>query len=173
MADAALEGRSKATERDTQGKLDWLQCGRAIAAISVAAFHASEAVIRRAPEVGWLRQFEFGKLGVDLFFVISGFIIFYIHANDIGRPQALGRYLYRRATRIYPIYWILFALVVPLYFIFPSAGDGTARDPVSLIRSFFLLPNPRGPVIGVAWTLVYEISFYAMFSLLILSRRVG
>lgn len=158
----------------TRQRLDWLQCGRAIAAISVCCFHASERVMKHAPEIAAFGVFHFGRLGVDLFFVISGFIICYIHDADIGRPRMLGRYAYRRATRIYPLYWLLFLAVLPLYFVFPDAGDGSARDLGSVIRCFFLLPNPpSGQIIGVAWTLVYEISFYAAFALLILNRWIG
>jgi exopolysaccharide production protein ExoZ len=155
-------------------RLDWLQCGRAVAAISVCCFHASERVMKHAPDLSVFGLFHFGKLGVDLFFVISGFIICYIHDADIGRPRMLGRYAYRRATRIYPLYWLLLLAVLPLYLVFPDAGDGSARDLGSVIRCFFLLPNPpNGQIIGVAWTLVYEISFYAAFALLILNRWIG
>ncbi len=165
---------STAPAQPEREKLDWLQCGRAIAAISVCCFHAAERVMKHAPDPAGFGVFQFGKLGVDLFFVISGFIIFYIHARDIGRPETLGRYAYRRATRIYPLYWLLFAAVLPLYFVFPEAGDGTARDVGSVIRCFFLLPNPpNGQIIGVAWTLVFEISFYAIFAFLIIGRRFG
>lgn len=166
-----LSTASAAPERQ---KLDWLQCGRAVAALAVCCFHASERVMKHAPDVTGLGLFQFGKLGVDLFFVISGFIICYIHAADIGRPATLGRYVYRRATRIYPLYWLLFVAILPLYFVFPEAGDGAARDLGSVVRCFFLLPNPpSGQIIGVAWTLVFEISFYAVFALLIINRWVG
>ncbi len=160
-------------EKIVPRKLDLLQCGRAIAAISVAGFHAAERMNKHGFHGAAPDLFRFGNLGVDLFFVISGFIIFFIHAKDIGRPHRLATYAYRRATRIYPLYWILFALVVPLYFVFPSAGDGTARDPASILRCLLLLPNHTGQIIGVAWTLVYEISFYAIFALLILGGRWG
>jgi len=130
--------------------------------------------MKHAPNLEGFGVFQFGKLGVDLFFVISGFIIFYIHAPDIGKVSALARYGYRRAARIYPLYWILFAALVPLYLVFPDAGDGTVRDLGSVVRCFFLLPNPpNGQIIGVAWTLVFEVSFYAAFASLIISRSLG
>jgi peptidoglycan/LPS O-acetylase OafA/YrhL len=173
MSDVSSRAAGPIATGSGRDKLDWLQCARAIAAIAVAGYHACERLKAHTSEVGVYDIFRFGYLGVDLFFVISGFIILYIHHKDIGVPKALGRYAYRRATRIYPLYWILFALVVPLYFVFPSAGDGAARDPASILRCFFLLPNPGGSIVGVAWTLVYEVSFYAMFALLILSRRIG
>jgi peptidoglycan/LPS O-acetylase OafA/YrhL len=50
--------------------------------------------------------FQFGHAGVDLFFVISGFIITYVHYDDIGTPSRLGRYAARRFQRIYPLYWL-------------------------------------------------------------------
>ncbi|NBQ54213.1 MAG: acyltransferase, partial [Proteobacteria bacterium] len=52
------------------------------------------------------------RYGVDFFFVLSGFIILHAHMDDIGRPARLGRYLWRRAVRVYPIYWICLTLSV-------------------------------------------------------------
>lgn len=155
-------------------RLDWLQVGRAIAAVSVCAYHAGEQMAKRAPEIGAFRLFHDGRLGVDLFFVISGFIICYIHAGDIGRPERLARYAYRRITRIYPLYWLVFLSVLPIYFALPSAGADSIREPLSILRCLLLLPNPPdGQTIGVAWTLVYEVSFYALFAVLILNRWAG
>jgi peptidoglycan/LPS O-acetylase OafA/YrhL len=156
-------------------KLEWLQCVRAFSAFYVAAYHASGRVGNVAGNEGtWLeRVFQFGNSGVDLFFVISGFIIAYVHSADIGRKDRLVPYAYRRVTRIYPLYWVLFIGVVPLYFVFPTSGDAYARDWSTLLNSFFLLPTPGGQRVGVAWTLVYEMLFYTGFALAILNRRAG
>ena len=167
--------RSKAAPgAPTPQRLDWLQVGRAIAAVSVCLYHAGDQMTKRAPEIGAFQLFHDGRLGVDLFFVISGFIICYIHAGDIGRPERLARYAYRRITRIYPLYWLVFLSVLPIYFAFPSAGVDSIREPLSILRCVLLLPNPPdGQTIGVAWTLVYEVSFYALFAVLIVNRWAG
>lgn len=164
---------SPATARPDRQKLDWLQWARAAASIPVAAFHTYERVRKQSIDPGVFDAFRFGYLGVDLFFVISGFIIFYIHAQDINRPDRVNLYLFKRLTRIYPIYWVLFAIALALSFGFPNMGDGPPLDFANIVRCALLLPNPDGQIVGLAWTLVYEISFYAAFALLILNRRVG
>ena len=45
-------------------------------------------------------------MGVNFFFVPSGFIIFFAHAKDVGRPARIGTYLWRRFARVYPTYWV-------------------------------------------------------------------
>lgn len=155
------------------GKLEWLQWARAAASIPVAAFHTYERVRKQSIDPGVFDFFRYGYLGVDLFFVISGFIIVYIHAKDINRPERVNLYLFKRLTRIYPIYWVLFAIALVLYFSFPGMGDGPPLDLANIVRCALLLPNPEGQLIGLAWTLVYEISFYLAFALLILNRKIG
>lgn len=159
---------------ETKQKLNWLQCVRAMAAILVAGYHAAGRAYGSEPyDAVVYAFFKFGSSGVDLFFVISGFIIAFVHGKDVGRPDRLPAYAYRRLTRIYPPYWILFALVMPLYFLVPSAGEDFQRHWANLLRSFFLLPSPPKQVIGVAWTLVYEMIFYAVFAVAIWHRKLG
>jgi len=174
VAASDASGGGKASSGVAHERLDWLQVGRAIAAVSVCIYHAADAMGKGLPQSSAFQLFHDGRLGVDLFFVISGFIICYIHAGDIGRPERLPRYAYRRITRIYPLYWLVFLLVLPLYFAVPSAGADSIREPLSILRCLLLLPNPPdGQTIGVAWTLVYEVSFYALFAVLIINRWVG
>lgn len=156
-------------------RLNWLQIVRAGAALLVATYHASGRVSSIAGADGWdfAWVFQFGNVGVDLFFVISGFIIAYVHHADIGRPRRLAAYAYKRATRIYPPLWVVCALVMPLYFIFPGAGESYARDAVVIVKDLLLIPSGHRHIIGVAWTLIVEAQFYVMFALLILSRRAG
>jgi exopolysaccharide production protein ExoZ len=113
--------------------------------------------------------FQFGHAGVDLFFVLSGFIILLVHYDDIGRPERLSRYAERRLTRIFPTYWVALALTILLGLI-----GGHALPPVSqMLWSATLLPSQNEPLLGVAWTLQFEMAFYAMFCLLILNHQIG
>lgn len=165
-------------------RLQSIQALRALAAYLVLLYHI------RAQELmatGRLRDgkdalisgvFENGYAGVDLFFVISGFIMVFVSA---GKPESLGTvkdFLIARIFRIFPPWW-LFAGIMAVY-LFISYGvpwDAKAlaihenTGPNHLIRSFFLLPQPNFPVLGVGWTLVHEIFFYAVFSLLLLAPR--
>jgi peptidoglycan/LPS O-acetylase OafA/YrhL len=106
--------------------------------------------------------------------VLSGFIILYAHAKDIGAPERAGRYLWRRFARVYPVYWI----VLTGFIAGSAAGFGHAdfsTAPLHLLSSYSLLRLV--PVLDlplqVAWTLVYEVTFYFAFLIVILNRRIG
>jgi exopolysaccharide production protein ExoZ len=156
--------------------LQTLQAGRALAAISVAAFHLSILMgVDRYGGVPVFQEFtKHGSRGVDFFFVLSGFIILFAHVGDIGKPRAWGEYLYRRFVRLYPIYWLYTAGFVALLALgFGTqaslpAGIGDWLSTLTLIRF-----SDGSPPITVAWTLFHEVAFYAAFSLLILSKRLG
>ena len=151
-----------------------LQAGRGLAAISVVAFHLHGSTV--LPLAGRSRLAELsahGNAGVPFFFVLSGFIIALTHAKDIGKPEQLGRYLGNRARRLYPIYWLYTAIMVAAVTI--CGGDvqmphsvGDWFSTVTLVR-ITGTPTP----LSVAWTLFYEIAFYVLFAVLILSRRIG
>lgn len=157
--------------------LNSLQSCRATAAILVVLFHASGSIFdlpKYFAHKPYGRLFDFGFAGVDFFFVLSGFIMMHVHAADIGNPRALGAYLWKRFSRIYPAYWVVLAAIVPVYFLVPSFGAGHERDPDVLWRSVLLYPHPENRVVlCVAWTLVYEVFFYLIFGVLILSKRLG
>ena len=151
-----------------------LQAGRGIAALMVVFYHC-EGLFTLSKY--WHRThhyFYFGKSGVDFFFVLSGIVIFYAHRADIGRPERIADYAWKRFRRIYPIYWIVLLTAAPLYFAFPSLGDGTQRTPSVIFSSIVLLPFVRTEtIVPVAWTLFHEIMFYLFFSLLLVRRRLG
>ncbi len=135
---------------------------RGIAAVAVALCYAARHVDKAFGAAAATFPFQVGHAGVDLFFVISGFIILFVHRGDIGRPRRLPHYLGRRFTRVVPLYWVVLA----------TAGG----QPVALLRlalSATLLPTVAEPVMGIAWTLQYEAVFYAVFAVLILHRLAG
>lgn len=146
-----------------------IEAGRGIAALLVVLHHAGN--VMREPRFygadpfgGHLRNFN---VGVDFFFVLSGFIITWVHWDDLGQRQRIGHYVRKRFLRVYPAYWgILFPLIL-FYLLLPRAGDAGQHDPVNMLLSVVLLPNPAQPLLGVAWTLTYEIFFYAIFALAI------
>jgi exopolysaccharide production protein ExoZ len=153
-----------------------LQAGRALAAISVAAFHLS--LNMGAARYGGVPVFreltQYGKHGVDFFFVLSGFIILFAHARDIGHPGAWGGYLYKRFVRVYPIYW-LYTLVFVLALLTLGGTDATmpANGPDWLTSLSLIRFTPASPPLGQGWTLFHEVAFYVVFSVLILNRKLG
>ncbi len=122
-------------------------------------------------DVGYLPLdglFHFGRAGVDFFFVLSGFIIFYAHQRDLGRPKQLGRYIYKRFTRIYPIYWVAMCILLTV-----NVFSGKNYSIPGFLWDATLMPGSKLETLGVAWTLRFEILFYFLFSLVIISFRVG
>jgi len=115
--------------------------------------------------------FQFGRSGADIFFVLSGFLISLIHWRDIGRPQRLAHYLARRATRIYPTYWMVLLAIVPIDLVTNTFYDHY-DEPWEVVKNILLLPQ-NDQIIDVSWSLCNELLFYAVFALLILSRRAG
>ncbi len=157
-----------------KGRLLLIQVLRGLAAIFVVFYHAtilSEA--NYSPYVLLSGLFMKGYAGVDFFFVLSGFIIAYAHFSDIGRKDRLRPFVLKRFLRLYPLYWIVSCLVVLAYFLIPGIGAGQeyVKEPMVIVRSLLLFPQPNQPVLSVAWTLVYEVLFYILFCGLILFTR--
>ncbi|HEV2672898.1 MAG TPA: acyltransferase [Aliidongia sp.] len=150
-------------------KFAGIEALRGIAAMAVVAYHVGRHFDKVYGKNIASALFQFGHAGVDLFFVLSGFIIFHAHHGDRGKPARVGNYLWRRFTRVAPLYWIALSLTVGL----GLAGGHDGPSIHSLIFSATLLPSFEEPLLGVAWTLQYEILFYAIFCLLILNKRLG
>ena len=153
-----------------------VQVLRGVAATAVVFFHTHVILVR--PEYGGVHALEtaakHGWLGVNLFFVISGFVIFYAHEHDIGKPHTLLRYAWRRAVRLYPIYWIFLTAFITA----AAFGFGYPEfkwEPRHLISAYLLIALVDLPTLPlkVAWTLLFEVKFYALFSLFLISKRFG
>jgi exopolysaccharide production protein ExoZ len=146
-------------------KLRGIQYLRAFAALGVVAFHATE-------RMGG--NFAIGAAGVDVFFVVSGFIMWIIARE---RPPTPTAFLLNRLKRIAPSYWAATTVMVAggIAGLFPHL----VLTPDHILESLFFIPHrsPNGgeiwPVLVQGWTLNYEIFFYAVFaaSLLLAPRR--
>lgn len=171
-------------------KLTSIQGLRALAAVLVMVYHTRTHELLAMADNGLKESPLFGLIvdngyaGVDLFFVISGFIMVYVTGKVLPRPMTSLAFLFARAARIYPLWW-LFALLMMGYFYITlgtpwdpgdarSLGDSNfvASHPwLHLGLSFALLPQPAWPVYGLGWTLVHEMHFYLVFALIILLPR--
>ena len=150
-----------------------LQYVRGLAALLVVGFHVSEQMENRLGQSFLGGALRFGWCGLDLFFVLSGFIMAWIHGGEVGVPERLGAYLRKRAQRIYPLYWSLLLPATLVAFLIPQFATDRERSIDVLIRSWLLLPIRGLPLLGVAWTLCHEVFFYLMFGLLIALPRAG
>lgn len=151
-------------------KFDSLQAFRGLAALGVVFHHAAvstSAFIENIPF--WLNSiFEHGFLGVDFFFVLSGFIIMSSHFDDEKSVASLKTYGIKRFVRIFPPYWPVSVALMLSYVLLPSLSQG-ARGDFSLLSSLFLLPDASPPALSVAWTLIHEVMFYIIFCLFFIS----
>ncbi|WP_158811924.1 acyltransferase [Beijerinckia sp. L45] len=117
--------------------------------------------------------------GVDLFFVISGFVMVYASHDLFARPQAARLFLTRRIARIVPIYWLvtsLFLVVMAGSHVLSSAAPTFGE----IVKSYLFIPYlPQGgdmmqPVYKLGWTLNYEMFFYVVFTgTLVLPQRAA
>ncbi|WP_160321177.1 acyltransferase family protein [Prosthecomicrobium hirschii] len=145
--------------------LKTVQAGRAIAAISVVIFH-TEVVLRLEKYLG-IAVFPFAEamhFGVNFFFVLSGFIIATTHWGDLGKPRAIGKFLLRRFSRIFPPLWIALALSASL-----SVALGKSHPTfVEWILAITAFPiHVEEPLLAVEWTLRHEVLFYILYAVAI------
>lgn len=155
-------------------KLESLQVGRGIAAFMVLLFHSQVFMSMVHPESPLARTFAFGRTGVDFFFVLSGFLMVYVHRRDFGHPGRLGAYAYKRLTRIYPVYWVLCAVLIPLVLFAPWMVQNQGKTTLpTLLMSAFLIPHDGARLIGITWSLEYEMMFYLAFATFFVSARLG
>jgi peptidoglycan/LPS O-acetylase OafA/YrhL len=107
--------------------------------------------------------------GVDIFFVISGFVITISMIRFAGSAQGAGAFLLRRTLRVVPLYWLFTSLMVVTLLIAPSGVKDTDLDPAQILSSYLFLPYERhdgriAPVVSLGWTLNYEMFFYLLAS---------
>jgi exopolysaccharide production protein ExoZ len=177
----ACIGSDKAVKRSLNG----IQLLRGIAAVGVVFTHSitrismtfpglSERSLFRTAAGG---QWTIGDAGVDLFFVISGFIMLYSHSNDFGQPRASLKFMIKRARRILPLYWLITTAALLMLLIVPQLPDKQLRwsNFAWIVSCYLLIPFPSpsrviAPVVGVGWTLIYEMFFYFLFAVALQMR---
>lgn len=149
-----------------QERYQSIQLLRAVAAIMVVVMHSKVGFspsdrekliwIPGVSDVGWV--------GVTLFFVISGFII----ANTLDKPDfQLGEFLWKRAVRIFPLYWIAMALGLTVYFWWGwFKGDVSDLGTAGMVKSFLIFPQAPYPFWNPGWSLEHEVIFYIIAGML-------
>lgn len=128
-------------------------------------YHAQLTVMSYFKDVNFNIVYEMGVYGVDLFFVISGFIIVYIGST---RETSAPVFAKRRIKRIVPLYWIMTFATFFLTHI-PGLARNEVSGPLHLLQSLFFLSWTNGaetyPVLNVGWTLEFEMFFYVIAAL--------
>jgi len=168
LAGAMTKGRpGRAVPVETpleSGTLQSIRTLRAAAALLVVVFHVLE-------KAGG--SFKTGAAGVDLFFVISGFIMW---VTTVRRRVSPLTFLGHRVIRILPLYWGVTLVMASVALVAPSLLQNRSLDPARLVASLLFIPHHDHtgmpwPLFVPGWTLNYEMFFYAVFAAILLLRR--
>ncbi|WP_173270847.1 acyltransferase family protein [Thiosulfatimonas sediminis] len=137
-------------------KVHSIQLLRGVASLLVLIVHAfyKEEVYGE----GQLGRFLYGNIGVDIFFIISGFVMLY----TLNSNKSASQFLIKRAIRILPVYWATLSIVIVVYLLFPSMVNGGRES--SVVGSIFLIPMDALFLNQNAWTLTFEFIFYFVFA---------
>ncbi|HEV2578220.1 MAG TPA: acyltransferase [Acidobacteriaceae bacterium] len=145
------------------GQIDGLQALRAIAVFLVAWTHCGQLFLSTGMNLPQL-----GIFGVDVFFVISGFILSLLVLRETRPPgvRTMWNFLRRRLVRIFPVY-LVFALLPLAHHFHHGLAEG-----LTYVPAIFLLPGLRFPdlptLANFSWTLIFEMFFYLLFAALLL-----
>jgi len=175
--------------QQTQPKLKSVQALRGIAALLVLFYHIGEQMIHSARLQGgggaelltdkwlFLGPWRQGYAGVDLFFVISGFIMVFVTYNSGRSVKDIGQFVYKRVVRIYPLWWVFVTIFAGYFFVTygiwasPDLKGGTEPNFAYFLRSLLLVPQDSKPVLRLGWSLIHEMQFYLIFAIILLLPR--
>ncbi|WP_115688611.1 acyltransferase family protein [Cupriavidus taiwanensis] len=170
---APLAARACAAQPPQVARLDSIQALRGLAAALVVLYHSGLALGgANAPVLNWLTHnvIKRGHVGVDVFFVISGFIIAWVAVLARPRPERPLGFMIRRLCRLAPPYWTMSAIHALL--LNPVTPALFAASLAFLPTSTSHAPYYGYPALYVGWSLNYELAFYAAFALgLLLAGR--
>ena len=165
-------------------RVDSIQALRAVAAIAVVFYHAQLLIAKFPARYGgddaWRHLADtvhVGQCGVDIFFVISGFIMALVTNDMHKRKGAVWDFAQKRLIRIFPPYWLWTSVLLFLLFFFPQLFSTQTFALKEALLSCLLIPyKPLGanpsPALAVGWTLSYEMYFYALVGIgLLFSRK--
>ena len=148
-----------------------IQYLRGLAALLVLLSHAAWKGSQYAGDP--LSWFHVGASGVDVFFVISGFVMCHTTRNKHGQPFDVARFLGHRFSRIIPLYWSLSTFALLVFLVAPgmvNSGGGHT----DILKSYLLIPTEDKYLIQAGWTLSYELFFYGIFAIgLFMPRAAG
>jgi len=149
-------------------QLDLVQALRGVAAFAVLTHHIAVAVDCWFGETFTPPGFGLGWVGVDLFFVLSGFIMVWTTQTTGQGLRPAAAFWTRRIWRIYPSYWAASGLALALAAALPAIAP---TDSAGFWASLLLWPAAQQPFLQPGWTLIYELWFYLAFGFLLLAPR--
>jgi exopolysaccharide production protein ExoZ len=138
---------------------------RVFASLMVVIYHFDNMVTVKYGHSPFGNTFNLGAIGVNYFFVLSGFLLYQIHRKEWGIPKHAMHYAAKRVARIFPLYWVALIATILL-----SQLSNTPKIPVGIDWFYeFALVKPEGErILGVSWTLNLDMLYYVIFCFTIL-----
>ena len=147
-----------------RGEIRTIQSLRAVACLLVVAYHAVDG------------RWANGSAGVDLFFVVSGLVMGLSSSGLASRPDGWRVFAARRLRRLVPLYWTMTTLKLAIGLALPATLAATRPGVWNVAASYLFIPARDGagvvrPLLGVGWTLQFEMLFYGLFACALAWRR--
>lgn len=156
--------------------IETLQLLRGLAAFLIALRHSFHEVFT----IGEWQNFKVPDypfvIGVDVFFVLSGFVMVYTSQGKFGQPGYIAEFIKKRIIRIVPVYWFYTFLLAAVALLVPQVLGTAEFEIPHFLMSLFFIPhiNPGDggwqPILANGWTLNYEMYFYLVFAILLYFR---
>jgi exopolysaccharide production protein ExoZ len=145
-----------------------VQSLRALAALMVVMYHSVKILSDRMSDARGM-DFHAGAMGVDVFFCISGFVIVMSTIDSSNDPKSWLSFLWRRVSRIVPLYWLATVLKLVLLIALPRLAQHSAIRPWHTLASFLFIPawnteRQAMPLLTQGWSLSFEMLFYGLFA---------
>ncbi|KRE05836.1 hypothetical protein ASE63_05810 [Bosea sp. Root381] len=151
-------------QRERRVEIQWL---RAVAACEVVICHSSlltKHFTSSVPIPAWYQPLS--AIGVELFFIVSGYVI----CMRVGESDGARPFLVARILRLYPMYWIFTCVAVLAYLLNPAWHlNNFTFELLPMAKSFLILPQTGFPILGVGWTLEHEMVFYVFVAVMLLT----
>ena len=147
-----------------RGEIRTVQSLRGFACLLVVAYHAVDG------------RWANGSAGVDLFFVISGLVMGLSSSGPASRADGWRVFAARRLRRLVPLYWTMTTLKLAIGLALPATLAATRPGVWNVVASYLFIPARDGagvvrPLLGVGWTLQFEMLFYGLFACALAWRR--
>lgn len=165
--------KARAVADGARDQLLGVQALRFVAAFAVVVLHCSFYTVERlTPALG---TYDLGANGVRLFFVISGFVMLASSHRLEGTPLGWRVFALKRIVRIVPMYWVITSVKLATLLAVPAVVLHSQLDWSFIAKSYAFIPaiNKDGelhPLLGVGWTLNFEMFFYLLFALALALR---
>lgn len=150
-------------------RLQELDAIRGIAALSVVLFHYTTKYNEIfTPKAMDLFEFNYGHFGVQLFFILSGFVIF----MTINKVQSTSEFIYKRFIRLYPVFWI--CVIFTFTFTYFAQFERFERTFYEFLLSLTMIPEilQGRPIDGAYWSLIPELFFYTFIAIILKIKQL-